>query len=150
MISKRTKHYCRTPELIENYDKAIADNEHVWHCHHRLEKYWTAEQLKAKGIYFDVNPEALILVTAAEHRGLPHAGNQITGIKVRNALRGKKRIFSDEWKNNMRHKKSEEGRLAIKNAHCECKGEKNPMFGKHHSEESKAKMRTARLKRKES
>ena len=29
--------YCMTPELIENYDLVIADEEKVWICHHRKE-----------------------------------------------------------------------------------------------------------------
>lgn len=29
--------FCRRPELIENYDKAIADTTQTWDCHHRLE-----------------------------------------------------------------------------------------------------------------
>lgn len=28
---------CEDFSLIENYDKAVADKEQVWHCHHRLE-----------------------------------------------------------------------------------------------------------------
>ena len=33
---KRAKSYCKDDiSLIENYDKAIADNTQVWHCHHR-------------------------------------------------------------------------------------------------------------------
>ena len=28
--------YCRTPELIENYDLAMADKERTWMCHHKL------------------------------------------------------------------------------------------------------------------
>ena len=31
--------YCRQPELIENYSKAIADNSEIWACHHRLETH---------------------------------------------------------------------------------------------------------------
>ena len=31
--------FCRTPELIENYDKAIADTTQTWDCHHRLETH---------------------------------------------------------------------------------------------------------------
>ena len=31
----KNKCLCRTPELIENYDKAIADDNQIWECHHR-------------------------------------------------------------------------------------------------------------------
>lgn len=42
-IRKNGKPYsnclCTTPNLIENYDKAIADKTQTWICHHRLETY---------------------------------------------------------------------------------------------------------------
>lgn len=30
--------YCRHPELIENYDKAMADETQIWEVHHRKEE----------------------------------------------------------------------------------------------------------------
>lgn len=39
MINKATvSSYCKDDiRLIENYEKAVADRNAVWHCHHRLE-----------------------------------------------------------------------------------------------------------------
>ena len=59
--------FCRHPELIENYDKAIADTTQIWDCHHRLECCFTQKFLKDMGLYYDVEPEALIFLTRAEH-----------------------------------------------------------------------------------
>ena len=59
--------YCRHPELIENYEKAIADNTQTWEVHHRLECCFTQKFLVDMGLYYDVEPEALIFLTRAEH-----------------------------------------------------------------------------------
>lgn len=59
--------YCNEIELIENYDKALADNFIGWHCHHRLENYWSKATLKKKNMYYKVNPESLIFLTSEEH-----------------------------------------------------------------------------------
>lgn len=61
------KCFCRNPELIENYDKAIADTTQTWEVHHRMEKYFPQKTLKAIGWYYDVEPEELIFLTKSEH-----------------------------------------------------------------------------------
>lgn len=77
--------YCTRPELIENYDEAIADKENMWECHHRLEfmpfsgKEVSFERLKELGLYFNVEPEALIFLTVAEHNTLHKKGKKIKG-----------------------------------------------------------------------
>ena len=68
--------YCRNPELIENYDLAIADETKTWICHHRLEKDYTEDELRAKGMYFNRPAEELIFVENEKvHRNLPHKGS---------------------------------------------------------------------------
>lgn len=62
-----SKCFCRHPESIENYEKAIADTTQTWDCHHRLECCFTQKFLKDMGLYFDVDPEALIFLTHKEH-----------------------------------------------------------------------------------
>lgn len=59
--------YCRNPELIENYDKAIADTTQTWEVHHMLECCFTQKFLKEMGLYYDVEPEALVFLTPSEH-----------------------------------------------------------------------------------
>lgn len=59
--------FCRSPELIENYDLAISDKAQVWEVHHRLESCFTQKFLKEMGLYYDVEPAALIFLTKDEH-----------------------------------------------------------------------------------
>lgn len=59
--------YCRHPELIENYDKAIADTTQTWEVHHRREEFYSQKELKERGEYFDRPPEELIFLTHKEH-----------------------------------------------------------------------------------
>lgn len=69
--AKGSTKYCRVNfDLIENYELAKADNfdKKKWHLHHRLENYWSVRTLKRKGLYFSVNPEALIWLPIDEHR----------------------------------------------------------------------------------
>ena len=64
---RKHKCYCRHPELIENYAEAVADTTQVWEVHHRLENCFTQKFLKDMGLYYDVEPEALIFLTKSEH-----------------------------------------------------------------------------------
>lgn len=85
MIRKSIKAICKTPELIENYDLAMADTEHVWECHHRLQTYkrnkktntWelrdeaiSVQDLLAFGLYYDRPATELIFLTSSEHTRL--------------------------------------------------------------------------------
>ena len=102
--------FCRTPELIENYDKAIADTTQTWQCHHRLETHnsdgerrlvdISKAELIALGMYFDRPPEELIFLTSAEHHCLHNKGKP----------------KSEETKQRMRKPKSEETKQKIKDA----------------------------------
>ena len=109
--------YCMTPELIENYDLAIADKEKVWICHHRKEEFYTSEELVEMGMYYNVSPEDLVFCrNKKEHRKYPHKGYEEARKKVSESLKGKN--VSEET----RKKLSEANR------------------GKKHSEESKKKI----------
>lgn len=68
--------YCRNPELIENYYLAIADKTQTWQVHHRLESCFTQKFLKEMNLYYDVEPEALIFLTEAEHRKIDSANKR--------------------------------------------------------------------------
>lgn len=59
--------YCRHPELIENYDLAIADKTQIWQVHHRKEEFYSYKELIERGEYYDVSPEELIFLTPTEH-----------------------------------------------------------------------------------
>lgn len=68
-IKGRTPYCTKNYDLIENYELAKMDNfdPKKWHLHHRLENYWSKSTLKRKGLYYDVNPEALIWLPSEEH-----------------------------------------------------------------------------------
>ena len=71
MINFRyAKSYCKDDiSLIENYDKAIAD-DNIWDCHHRREMTTSKKQLLELGEYFNRPANELIFLTKAEHRSL--------------------------------------------------------------------------------
>ena len=114
--------FCRHPELIENYDKAIADTTQTWECHHRLETHnsdgeerlvpLSKEELKTLDMYYDRPPEELIFLTRFEHTGLHtklrnHINPPVRGrhrstswkMKVSSSTKGRK--LSDEWKSKL-------------------------------------------------
>lgn len=87
---RNVKRYCSEPlENIENYDKAVADTEHVWDCHHRNEiclanqsrldrGITTREQLIADGMYFKRPACELIFLRRDVHKSLHHRGKRLT------------------------------------------------------------------------
>lgn len=125
--------YCRQPELIENYSKAIADNSEIWACHHRLETHNSdgerrlvdilGTELIALGLYYDRPPEELIFLTQSEHMRLHRIGKP-------GAMKDKH--HSDETKRKMSESrkgkpKSEEHKRKLSEAH---KGQKKGMHWK--------------------
>ena len=77
MISKwMTKYCCEYISLIENYDKAINDNENTWVCHHKLEIELdkTNKELKESNLYYNRPASELIFLTPKEHNHLHHYG----------------------------------------------------------------------------
>ena len=74
---KNAKQYCKDDiSLIENYDKAIADNTQKWHLHHRLELTMDNDYALSKqdliryGMYYKRPYFELIFMTEAEHKSL--------------------------------------------------------------------------------
>lgn len=150
---KQVKQYCcEDISKIENYDKAVADKEHKWECHHRLEIQGQFRNsvglLKRCGMYWKQPAERLIFLTSSEHRSL-HFKGKSSWNKGKSAWNsGKRNVYSEETRRKMSEAKkgkplSEETKRKMSKVR---KGEKNPNFGKHHSEESKRKMSEA-LKR---
>ena len=76
--------YCRNPELIENYEKAVADPTQTWDVHHQKEELYSYKELKERNEYFDVPPEELIFLTKEEHRKIDSMCK-----RVREAMKGK-------------------------------------------------------------
>lgn len=126
--------YCARPELIENYDKAMADMTHIWECHHRLETHTsdgerrlvdlTSEELIALDMYYNRPPEELIFLSTKDHHS--YSKGKYTGEK--NSFYGKTH--------------SEESKIKMSEAK-----KKNPVRywdGKERSEETKKKMAAAK------
>ena len=106
------KKFCKEDiSKIENYDKAIADKEITWHCHHRTEIWWNCSKkdLIENECYYNRKACELIFLTPEEHNQLHKKGK----------------------------KRSEDTRRKIRES---IKGDKNPMYGKHHSDETRIKM----------
>lgn len=98
---------CRHPELIENYDKAIADTTQVWECHHRFELQCpiykpSYRDLMAWSLYYDRPANELIFLSPDEHRRLHFKGkprSEEWSKKISEAKKGKPR--SEETKRRM-------------------------------------------------
>lgn len=163
MIGKHLESYCcEDISLIENYDKAMADNTQVWDCHHRLEiqedKILTIQDLKNLDLYFHRPANELIFLTHKDHAKL-HGDLKSDEMKEKMSRINKGRKFSEEHRRklsefNKTRVFSKETRQKISEAnkgkkHSEeskkqmsdyWKNNGHPMSGKHHSEEAKKKM----------
>ena len=131
--------FCKEPEKIENYEKALKDNFKGWECHHRLETHnsdgerrlvdITKKELIALGMYYNRPAEELIFLTRSEHdafrKGKHHS--EETKEKMREAKKGKH--LSEEHKNKIAET---------------LKGNIPWNKGKRLSEETKEKMREAK------
>lgn len=156
MISEsKARKYCSEPlEQIENYDKAVADKEHQWDCHHRGEilpcGVYSVSDLKKFGLYWNRPASELILIRHDEHVRL-HMNNlsDETKKKLSEAQKGKK--LSEEHKKKISEshigntyglgrKFSEESKRKISEAQM---GNKNAL-GCHRSEETRRKISEAR------
>ena len=126
------KKFCKEDiSKIENYDKAIADKEIMWHCHHRTEIWWNCSKkdLIDNGCYYNRNACELIFLTPSEHMKL-HKSN---------------RPLSKEWRRKLSesHKGkhlSEETRKKLSEAN---KGKSAWNKGEHRSEETRKKISEA-------
>lgn len=113
MISEQSvRRFCKDDiTKIENYELAMADLEHTWCCHHRLEvtisgEYaHTVEDLKRMDMYYHRPYYELIFLTREEHMSIHMKGKPLsdeTKKKISEAQKGKKRApFSDEYRSKM-------------------------------------------------
>lgn len=101
MISEtHAMRFCSEPiSKIENYQDAVNDREHMWHCHHRAEVLpcgiYSREALKRAGMYWHRPASELIFLTDNEHKSL-HGSNRSTNTKRKMSESHKGRYFSDE------------------------------------------------------
>ena len=90
MISeKQSKKFCKDDITeIENYELAINDTSHIWHCHHRRESIYTRDGLKEIGEYFHRPACELVFLSPSEHAKLHFTGKNNKGDN--NPMYGKK------------------------------------------------------------
>ena len=123
--------YCKDDiSLIENYDKAIADDTQTWHCHHRRETIYSRSGLIEIGEYYNRPACELIFLTSLEHNRLHKSGNHL----------------SAETRKKMSESKNGENHPMFGKHHSEETRKKmsEATKGKPHSEETKRKMSEAR------
>lgn len=86
---------------IENYDLAMADNSHIWICHHRLEinsDYTnTREDMKLMNLYYHRPASELIFLTREEHTSI-HSNARKEAIRNNFIKCNRNRVWSDETK----------------------------------------------------
>ena len=102
---KRAIKYCKDDiSLIENYDKAIADDTQTWECHHRRETIYSRSGLKEIGEYYNRPACELIFLTPANHRRLHHNGNSNPMFGKHHSEEAKKKMSESKkgkhWYNN--------------------------------------------------
>ena len=147
MINFRyAKSYCKDDiSRIENYDKAISDQDKMWQCHHRREITTPRKQLIENNQYFNRPADELIFLTKSEHKSLHNKEIKFSDeikIKLSEAHKGMK--LSEETKQKMSIAKkgikrkpfTEETKRKMSEAH---KGKKRKPF----TEETKRKMSEA-------
>lgn len=149
MISKQYKkqHFCcEDISKVENYYKAITDENDVWHCHHRAEILpcgrYSRDTLKKFGLYYNQPADRLIFLPSEEHRRLHMSGENSPNWGKHLSDEHKKKLSSkNKGKPNLknRHPASLSTRMKL------SKLRKGNQFAKglHHSEDSKRKIALA-------
>lgn len=127
------KCFCTDYTKIENYEEAISDKTQTWDCHHRNERFYSSQELKDLGLYYDCPPCELIFLKVPEHKKQYHKGAQHTedwNEKISKSMKGKQ-----TWWKGKHH--SEEAKKKI--------GEKSK--NRKHTESSRKKMSESAKKR---
>ena len=92
---KLAKKYCKEDiSKIKNYDKAIADTNLMWVCHHMTETWWhcSRKELIENECYYNRKACELIFLTPSEHTILHNTGkhhSEETRKKLSEALQGR-------------------------------------------------------------
>lgn len=140
-MRKFEKYCCEDLSLIENYEKAKADDFKGWHCHHRLETdndcfRPTRQQLIDNGLYYDRPASELIFMKVGDHRALHMKKDYEVdkGIFSKEAFEKISKSMTGKHKSKEHKKKLSES----------LKGQPNlALKGKHLSEEHRKKLSEA-------
>ena len=150
------KKFCSDPlDKIEHYEEALAEDFKGWCIHHRLEiqpdgTRMSRQELKDNGLYYGRPASELIFMRKREHHRLHNAdeGNFWFGKSMPEEVKNKisqtrlQRIANGEIKMDISYLHTPEVRAKISIATKKRLADKknHPMYGKHHSEESRCKM----------
>ena len=142
------KSFCREDlSLIENYDKAIADDTQTWHCHHRRETIFSKSDLIEIGEYYNRPACELIFLTPFEHIRLHQLGKNVseeTRKKMSESRKGENHpMFGKHLSTEHRKNLSE----ALKGKYLSAETRKKlseARKGKHRSAETSKKIAEAR------
>ena len=116
MISRYIERLCKDFTKIENYELAMNDKSEMWVCHHKLEKYYSANELRKQHLYFHRPPEELIFMRKIDHQGNCdiHIARKIvseeTKRKMATARKGKKPFLGKHFTASAKKKISEAGK----------------------------------------
>lgn len=143
---KRVLKYCKEDaSLIENYEKALNDNENIYDIHHRLEIDLNVSQqyLVDNDLYYNRPASELIFLTHTEHLCLhnKHKQNHKQSDETRNKIsESAKERYKDPKE---RQKTSEANKGKNKGKIPWNKGKKLPKK----SEETRRRMQEAQIRR---
>ena len=145
---KNVKKFCKDDfSLIENYDKAIADDTQVWDCHHRRETIYSVKDLQDIGEYYNRPACELIFLTKSEHTRLHHLGKHHsaeTRYKISESLSSEKNPLFGKHHSAEARKKMSEAHKGKNHSDETRKKISEAKKGKHRSEETRKKMSEAR------
>ena len=129
MINDGVKYFCKDDiSLIENFEKAVADSNTMWECHHRKGITTSKKELLEIGEYYNRPASELIFLTKKEHRILHFKGKHMSEEAKRKISEANK-----DNKNWLGRHHTEESRNKMAKSHK----------GKILSEEAKQKLSTA-------
>lgn len=108
MISEKQaySYCCEDISKIENYDKAMVDTTHTWHCHHRdeikvlpsgMNVIRSKQDLIDDGRYYNCPANELIFLTRVDHAKIHNSGKTLSAehkVKISDACKGKGKIHS--------------------------------------------------------
>lgn len=109
MINKyKIKTYCRDNiSKIKNYDKAIADKENMWECHHINELTYTKKELIKMNMYYNRPADEFIFLTKKEHKKIHTemcVGEKERKQKINESMSGKTTWFKGKTKSDFGEK----------------------------------------------
>ena len=82
------KYCCEDITKIQNYAAANTDTTQMWDCHHKLEMFYTRQELKDMHRYHKVPSRELVIVTKKQHWWWPHKGRALGSEKMKGNKNG--------------------------------------------------------------